>query len=236
MARKEPSGKKGDGSAKGNPSGKGKRPSGGRPGRPSTALLNYGQMKALSKEDRVKIFAVFCERVASPKEISDELGIGLSQVSYHVSVLRECNLIVPDHKIPRRGAVEHFYRATAPTLIPPAAWDNLPHAMQKTISLGILQEFFEDAHAAIEAEVFDNSPGELGWTPLILDALGIEELGRLSRDFLDAVLELQAGASERLSKGNGKAADATSATVFLASFLSARNPKEGRGAFGMKRR
>lgn len=233
MARREPGGKRDDGPAKGRPGRKGKRSARGRPSKP---LLNYGQMKALSKEDRVRIFAVLCERVASPKEISDELGKGLSQVSYHVSVLLECNLIVPDHKVPRRGAVEHFYRAAAPTLIPPAAWDNLPPAIQKTISLGILQEFFEDAHASIEAEVFDNAPGELGWTPLILDAIGIEELGRLSRDFLEAVLALQADANDRLPKGGGKPADLTSATVFLASFLSARSPKEGRKAFGMKRR
>ena len=108
--------------------------------------------------------------------------------------------------------------------------------MRKTVSLGVLQEFFEDACASIGDGVFDSPPGELSWTPLILDTLGIEEFGQLSRDFLEAVLELQAKASKRLPKGNGKAIDATSATVFLASFLSARDPKEGRKAFGTKRR
>lgn len=194
------------------------------------------QMKALSKKERVKIFAIFCERVASPKEISDELNEGLSQVSYHVNVLRECRLIVADHKIPRRGAVEHFYRAAVPTLIPPEAWDNLPPAIRKTISLAILQEFFEDASASIEAGVFDSPPGELSWAPLILDTLGVEEFGQLSRDFVESVLELQAKASKRLSKANGKATEPTTATVFLASFLSARSAKDGKKASATKRR
>ncbi len=193
-------------------------------------------MKALSKRERVKIFAIFCERVASPKEISEELDEGLSQVSYHVGVLRECRLIVADHKIPRRGAVEHFYRAAAPTLIPPDAWDNLPPAIRKTISLAILQEFFEDASASIKAGVFDHPPGELSWMPLILDALGVDEFGQLSRDFVESVLELQAKANKRLSKANGKAAGPTTATVFLASFLSARNAKDGKKASATKRR
>lgn len=236
MAREGANGKKSSGSAKGKPGGKGRKSSKGRPKRPSKALLNFGQMKALSNEVRVKVFAIFCERIASPKEVSEELDEGLSQVSYHVSVLRECRLIVLDHKTPRRGAVEHFYRATVPTLIPPDAWEGLPPPIRKMVSLGILQEFFEDAYASVDAGVFDSPPGELSWTPLVLDALGVEEFGQLSRDFLEAVLALQTKANKRLPKGKGKAADATAATVFLASFLSARNPKEGMKAFGTKRR
>ena len=190
-------------------------------------------MHALSKEERVRILALLCERVASPKEISEELNEGLSQVSYHVSVLRNCRLIALDGKVPRRGAVEHFYRAAVPTLIPPDAWGHLPPAMLKTFSMGILQEFFEDASASIEAEVFDSPPGELSLTPLILDALGVKELGQLSRDFLESVLELQARADGRLAKGDDKV---SAATVFLASFLSARSPKDRKKASAAKRR
>jgi len=199
-------------------------------------LLNYKQMHALSKELRVRILVVFCERVASPKELSEELDEGLSQVSYHVGVLRECRLIEEVEKVPRRGAVEHYYRAVSPTLIPPDAWSQIPPAARKNVSTTILQTFLEDASAAMEAGSFDDPPGELSWIPLVLDALGVEKFGRLTRDFLEAVLELQAEASERLPRGNGKAVDATSATVFLASFLSARSPAEGKKAAATKRR
>jgi hypothetical protein len=102
--------------------------------------------------------------------------------------------------------------------------------------VNILQEFFEDASASIEAGLFDDPPGELSWTPLILDSLGLEEFGQLARDFLKSVLELQSNATRRLPKGKGRAADATSATVFLASFLSARSPKDGKKASARKRR
>ncbi|HEY7456783.1 MAG TPA: ArsR family transcriptional regulator [Solirubrobacterales bacterium] len=204
--------------------------------RRSQDLLNYKQMHALSNEDRVRIFAILCERVASPKEISGELNEGLSQVSYHVSVLRECELIELDGKKQRRGAVEHFYRAAAPTLIPPDAWKHLPVGVRKTISMGILQEFFEDAYESIEAGVFDTPPGELSWTPLILDGIGLDEFGEIARDFLEAVVELQSKASKRLANANGKAVNGTAATIFLASFISARSSQEGKKASAAKRR
>jgi DNA-binding transcriptional ArsR family regulator len=222
--------------AKGKPDGEAKRPARRRRKRPSRDLVDYRQMKALSKKRRVEILGVFCERIASPKEISDELNEGLSQVSYHVSVLRECRLIALDHTAPRRGAVEHFYRAAVPTLVPPEAWDNLPPVVHKSISMSILKEFFEDALTSIEAGVFDSPPGELSWTPLILDPIGVEEFGRLAREFLESVLKLQAEANKRLPKGNSKAADATAATVFLATFLSARSLNDGKKASARKRR
>lgn len=236
MARKKAGGKKGGKPAKPKRDAASKKQAKKRPEQPPKELLNYRQMFALSKKVRAEIFAIFCERIASPKEISGELNEGLSQVSYHVKVLRKCHLIVETQRVARRGAVEHFYQAVTPTLIPPDAWDHLPPAVRKSVSAEILQHFFDDAAASMEAGVFDESPGELSWTPLVLDTLGIEEFGQLARDFLESVLELQGKANRRLPKGNGKATDATPATVFLASFLSARSLKENKKASATKRR
>jgi DNA-binding transcriptional ArsR family regulator len=199
-------------------------------------LVDYAYMKALSKQERVEIFALICERVVSPKEIADELNEGLSQVSYHVKVLRECRLIVVDHEVPRRGAVEHFYRATTPTLIPPGAWNHLPPSVRNGVSMGILQEFFKDTSTAMEVGVFDDAPGELSWTPLILDPDGIEEFGKLARVFLKSVVELQANVNQRIPPSKGSTSEAKTATVFLATFLSARDAKEGKRASAARRR
>lgn len=237
MARKKRPDKKAGKSSKKKPDAKGKKPSKRKSKRPSKELVNYRHMAALSKQLRAECLAIFCERVASPKELAEELGQGLSQVSYHVHILRKCSLIVEDHKVPRRGAVEHFYRAAAPTLVPPNTWDNLPPAVRmKVISMDILQEFFDDAAASIEGGVFEQLPGELSLTPLVLDASGVEELGQLSGDFLESVLEIQANINQRLRKEGTKATDAVSATVFLASFLSARSLKEAKRASARKRR
>lgn len=48
--------------------------------------------------------------MASPNELSKMLDEGLSQISYHVRVLRDCDAVVLQKTVPRRGAVEHYYR------------------------------------------------------------------------------------------------------------------------------
>jgi DNA-binding transcriptional ArsR family regulator len=207
-----------------------------KPAKGRKALVDQNLMQALSNPLRVEILALLLERVASPKEIADELDKRLPSVSYHVGVLSDFGVIVQDHTIPRRGAVEHFYRPTESVLIPPDAWDNVPPAMRKAVSMCILEEFFNDAAASLEAGIFDES-GELSWTPLILDKLGLKEVENLSLEFVESVLKVQAKANERLPNAKDKIAkDAVSATIFLANFLSVRSPEEGKKASSTRRR
>ena len=48
----------------------------------------------------------------SPRQISDELREPLSNVSYHVRVLADCEAVALVSTIPVRGSVQHFYRAS----------------------------------------------------------------------------------------------------------------------------
>jgi DNA-binding transcriptional ArsR family regulator len=49
----------------------------------------------------------------SPKTTADALGdVSLQLVSYHVRILRDAGLLTLTRTEPRRGALEHFYRAT----------------------------------------------------------------------------------------------------------------------------
>lgn len=67
---------------------------------------------ALGHPLRVRILAALYERTASPNEISKEFKEGLSQISYHFKVLKDCKCIRMVKTEPRRGAVEHFYITT----------------------------------------------------------------------------------------------------------------------------
>lgn len=200
-------------------------------------LVDHDVMRALLKPLRAAILAILSERIASPKEIGDELGEALSTVNYHVKVLVGCGRVELDHKVRRRGAIEHFYRAVDRTLLPDDVWDRLPEAMKEQISTCILREFLDDAVASMEAGMFDDPVGEISWTPLVLDRSGLEAVRRFAREFLELVLEEQAAASKRLSAApGGRTPEQISATVFLASFLSTRDPRDGRKASAMKRR
>jgi len=51
-------------------------------------------------------------RTLSPKMLSEELQAPLSTVNYHVTELRDSDLVEVIDERQVRGAVEHFYRAT----------------------------------------------------------------------------------------------------------------------------
>ena len=65
-------------------------------------------IKALAHPLRVEILAILNDRMASPNELSKALEEGLSQVSYHVKVLKDFDMINMVKTEPRRGAVEQL--------------------------------------------------------------------------------------------------------------------------------
>ena len=66
--------------------------------------------KALSNSLRARALNLIAEGVASPKAISERLGLDVRTVAYHVRVLRELECIELVDTPQRRGAVEHVYR------------------------------------------------------------------------------------------------------------------------------
>lgn len=69
-------------------------------------------VKALGHPTRVRILNVLRDReLASPVELSAELGVALGTVGYHVRRLEQLGFIELASRTQRRGAVEHHYRA-----------------------------------------------------------------------------------------------------------------------------
>lgn len=69
-------------------------------------------VKALGHPTRVRILNVLRDReLASPVELSNELGVALGTVGYHVRRLEALGFIELARRTQRRGAVEHHYRA-----------------------------------------------------------------------------------------------------------------------------
>lgn len=51
------------------------------------------------------------EQPLSPADISHKVGVRVTNLSYHVNVLREHCIVKLVHEQPVRGAVEHFYES-----------------------------------------------------------------------------------------------------------------------------
>jgi DNA-binding transcriptional ArsR family regulator len=68
--------------------------------------------RALAHPLRGRILAAAGAGTTSPVELARELDEPLGVVSYHVRVLAKTGLLEPAGTSPRRGALQHHYRAT----------------------------------------------------------------------------------------------------------------------------
>lgn len=69
-------------------------------------------VRALSHPIRLEILQTLQGRVASPVEISAEIGERPGVVSYHASTLVRCGCLELVESRPRRGGIENFFGIT----------------------------------------------------------------------------------------------------------------------------
>ena len=107
--------------------------------------------KALAHPLRVRILTSLHKGISSPNQLSQELGEPLGNVSYHVKTLLEYDCVELVKTEPRRGAVEHFYRATERAFFSDSDWAKIPASARKGISGAILETIGQDATEALIA-------------------------------------------------------------------------------------
>jgi DNA-binding transcriptional ArsR family regulator len=163
--------------------------------------VNQALVKSLAHELRAEILAILNERMASPNELAKELGEGLSQVSYHVKVLKDYEVIRLVKTEPRRGAVEHYYRATSRAFLTDRDWHELPESVRVGMSADLFQMILDDVVASLEEEVFDEREDRhMSWTPMLVDEQGWREINDILGGALKEVLKAQAASVKRLAK------------------------------------
>lgn len=151
-------------------------------------LVDERLVAALSHETRAHALAVFTERPASTKEIAGELKKSVSAVWYHVDKLVKLGCIELVRSEKRRGAMEHFYRATVRHFFNADAWEQVPKSERLAITMGILRLIAGDLDEAIQAETADAVDRHLSRTQLILDAGGWQETIDLLAETLERLL------------------------------------------------
>jgi DNA-binding transcriptional ArsR family regulator len=164
------------------------------------AALDPRFLKALAHPIRLRVLARLNEVEASPKELAAELGEPLPKLSYHVRVLHEMGAIELVRETPRRGAIEHHYRALTRAVLGDADWARLPLSSREELSGVVLAEVFEDLRRAVAAKSLDaRADRHLSHTPLALDEQGWAELAALLVDVVERALALQAASAARLA-------------------------------------
>jgi DNA-binding transcriptional ArsR family regulator len=155
--------------------------------------------KALAHPLRSHILTILNERVASPVELARDLGESLGVVTYHVRALEELDCAELVRTAQRRGATEHYFRATKRPFLSAEDWGRLPRSARRSISDVGLRLIVEDAAAAMAAETFDSrADRHLSRSPLLLDEQGWDDLTAALARVLDEASQIASASEERL--------------------------------------
>jgi DNA-binding transcriptional ArsR family regulator len=139
--------------------------------------IDAGLQKALGHPLRLRLLeAIIDGPEVSPVQLHRRLGVPLATVSRHIRVLRDLGYVELTRTAPRRGAVEHFYRAVKVPFIDNAEWQRLPLALRRGMARQTFRKVFEEASEAGAAGGFDPPDAGVARVPLEIDEIGQREL------------------------------------------------------------
>jgi DNA-binding transcriptional ArsR family regulator len=155
--------------------------------------------KALAHPLRVRILSSLHKGISSPNQLAQELDEPLGNVSYHVKTLLEYDCVELVKTEPRRGAVEHFYRATDRAFLSDSDWAKIPASARKGISGSILESIGQSATDAMSAGTIEGrKDSHLSDTPLLLDEKGWKDLNKVLSSAVKQASEIQKEAAKRI--------------------------------------
>jgi DNA-binding transcriptional ArsR family regulator len=182
--------------------------------------LSQRLIKGLGHPLRVRILAYMNDKPWSPSDLSEELVEGLSQISYHVKVLFDFELIELTGTEPRRGAVEHYYRAVERAFIPSHMAKYIPKSGQQIVGTDILEEIDRDVGDALKAgKFFARDDWHASFTPADLDDQGCKDAEKLGDEFVERFLAIAGESAKRRaeSEDGGEHIPVTAAALVFCS-------------------
>jgi DNA-binding transcriptional ArsR family regulator len=156
-------------------------------------------LKAIAHPLRQRILAAINEGdETSPNEVAQRLGQPLGRVSHHVRMLARLGAIELVRTEPRRGAVEHYYRALVRPWFDDATWRTLPLSARRSLFGHPLERLMHDIPEAARGTGFAHTRAHVSYSHLDLDEEGMDAIADLLEDTLERIQEIQAAVRERL--------------------------------------
>lgn len=179
-------------------------------------------VRALAHPLRVQILEILSEAVASPNRLSEELETALPDVAYHTRALDKCGCLELVRTTQKRGAIEHFYKASPDSFVGNREWRKVPRSLRGGVSGATLQTFIDKAVTALESGTLDGRDDTVfRWMPLLLDQRGWKEVIAILEEATNLVLASHLRSQDRLTEAGGRGA--MSSVIGLAGFETARS-------------
>jgi DNA-binding transcriptional ArsR family regulator len=154
-------------------------------------------VKALAHPLRVSILSALENRTASPSELAEELDVPLPNLSYHIRMLVQLDLLKLVKTRPRRGAIEHYYQAKGRVAVSDRAWGQVPGLVKEAMVSAHLRNVGELVDAAAARGGFEAADTHLSSQRVQVDEQGWKEISKKMRAFFDEVQKIQADSEKR---------------------------------------
>jgi DNA-binding transcriptional ArsR family regulator len=178
-------------------------------------------VKALGHPLRLRLLEAVIEGgEESPVRLARRFELTLSTVSRHMRMLRDLGFIEQTRTEPRRGAVEHFYRAAAAAFIDDAEWTRLPIAMRRGLARQTFRMIFHEAAVAGGRGGFDGAEDYLARVVLQLDEAGRREISQAIRETLRQAESIQQRSDARRASATGPSGPVEPTRLALLHFHS----------------
>ncbi len=167
---------------------------------------------------RFAILTALNDGVASPVQLARRMDVPIGTVAYHTRILVDLGAIELVETAQRRGATEHFYRATIRPFFDDDDYALLPPAMRREIVRPALRAIFDDAGEALTHGGFDGPQVHVSRVPLELDEQGVSELADLLMETVQRAIDLQADCTNRRASEGADAAPAVHSELAIMHF------------------
>jgi DNA-binding transcriptional ArsR family regulator len=168
--------------------------------KPYEDITDPALAKALAHPLRTRVLSALEGRTASPSELATELEAPLGVLSYHIRRLTSLGFVKMVKSVPRRGAIEHYYTATARPRITDATWAATPSIVKQATIAPRLEEIGAEASAALAGGGFDAPEIHLTRSPITVDERGWKQLARKLDALTADIQRIEAESAKRLAR------------------------------------
>jgi predicted transcriptional regulator len=168
------------------------------------AVIELAISYAVNHPIRLDCLAILILRVASASEIARELDINVTTAAHHVEELYKDGVVEyvkTETGGSRRGAPEHFYRATALPEVTDQDWQVMPPDCRRQMAGRVLQAIVAQSLAALRCQTMEaDDKLHLGWQAIPVDDEGEDEVAELLEETGERFKVIKALNKDRLKQ------------------------------------
>jgi DNA-binding transcriptional ArsR family regulator len=181
---------------------------------------------------RRELLVALNEGEASPAQLARRFGEPVNLVAYHVGILADAGALELVRTAPRRGSIEHYYRATMRPFFDDSEWAKLSVETRRAVFAQDIKRIVADIRKAAAGSGLDHPKAHVSWTTLDLDRQGFAEVSDVLVQVLDDLLEIQARVADRQAKGGDSKPEQVPTEVAMLHFERPTRRRKRRTAGG----